>query len=176
MKNYSVDTLRNWVEVEGRTHRWVSEQLECSNQHVSALCKRHGVRPQRRGPRSGQGHPDWAGGRIVDKSGYTRIYAPHHPDSNPTHKYRLEHRLVMEMMLGRYLARHEVVHHRNGDKQDNRPENLELFQSNAEHLATELKGRQPRWTAEGRERIAAGVRKAHGKFRGWKAPGVLALP
>lgn len=41
----------------------------------------------------------------------------------------------MEEVLGRALEPSEVVHHRNGDPADNRPENLELFVSNAEHLA-----------------------------------------
>ncbi len=39
----------------------------------------------------------------------------------------LEHIVVMESLLGRYLVPGENVHHRNGVPTDNRPENLELW-------------------------------------------------
>jgi hypothetical protein len=69
-------------------------------------------------------HPRWTGGRRKHSAGYVEAYAPGHPSS--VRNFVLEHRLIMEKQIGRYLHTWEIVHHVNGIKTDNRIENLEL--------------------------------------------------
>lgn len=66
------------------------------------------------------------GGRIIDKWGYVQIWKPEHPNAKIA-GYIHEHRLVMSEHLGRPLLTCENVHHKNGNRQDNRIKNLELW-------------------------------------------------
>ena len=79
---------------------------------------------------SGEFASNWKGGRTGNGGGYVAIYSPDHPFAN--RKYVLEHRLVMEKRLGRYLKPTEIVHHIDGNKQNNLDENLVLT-NRAEH-------------------------------------------
>jgi hypothetical protein len=68
----------------------------------------------------------WQGGRTRHKAGYVMVWMPGHPRTGKG-QYVFEHILVMEEILGRHLLPEESVHHRNGVRDDNRPENLELW-------------------------------------------------
>ena len=94
-----------------------------------------------KGRLSGSKHHQWKGGRYTNKDGYVFIYSPDHPNKTKM-GYVLEHRLVMEKKIGRYLLKTEVVHHMNHKPSDNRIENLMLIENNGLHTSLELRGRK----------------------------------
>lgn len=96
-----------------------------------------GVRPK--GAEAGR----WIGGRVRGAGdGRWMIYTPDYPGPKVSGVYVLEYRLVAEKKLGRYLRQDEIVHHINGDHDDNRPKNLEVMtQSEHAKLHNALKSR-----------------------------------
>lgn len=102
------------------------------------------------------------GKKVETKEGYILVYCPEYPKAK-NGKYVYEHRLVMANHLGRPLKENEHVHHKNGNKQDNRIENLELL-TNSEHHKQHWKEA----TAEERKRISregTAYQKAHRRER-----------
>jgi hypothetical protein len=141
-----------------------------SDANVFQFRKRNQITPSRvPGGQPGSQNAAWVGGKTIDKDGYVLLYMPDHPHANHA-GYIREHRFVMEQVLGRLLNRTEVVHHLNGLKSDNRPENLELFEENAEHLRHTLKGRCPNWTDDGKRRILEGIARGAANIKGKPMP------
>ena len=81
----------------------------------------------------------WKGGKTKHGDGYIMLMCPNHPRATKTHPYIMEHVLVMEAELGRYLTDDEVVHHRNTIKDDNKPSNLRLMPNRAAHMSLHRK-------------------------------------
>jgi hypothetical protein len=82
-----------------------------------------------------EANPHWQGGRIE-----SRRYQYVRQDRHPVSPYVAVHRAVAEAVLGRRLLATEVVHHRDGDEQNNAPENLEVL-TRAEHARLHLLAR-----------------------------------
>jgi len=69
---------------------------------------------------------NWRGGKTKE-NGYVKIYKPEYRHHNRKNRgYVMEHRYIMQKHMGRKLESWEHVHHRNGIKDDNRIENLEI--------------------------------------------------
>lgn len=123
--------------LEGALQVDLAEQFGIDRSVISRLMWYHGIPrpPSGRGARRGEAHQSWKGGRTVRADGYVLVRLP---IDDPllvmanSSGYAVEHRLVMARALGRPLRSDESVHHLNGDRQDNRPENLQLRQA-AQH-------------------------------------------
>lgn len=138
---------KKWLEEQLKTKTLVeiAEELGTTPGNVGDRVKRYnlsfaegnkskavkeGLRKRFPKGRFGETASNWRGGKRPFK-GYVMLYSPKHPYNNQG--YVFEHRLIIEKKLGRYLKRDEVVHHLNGIRDDNRPENLEVV-SRKDHV------------------------------------------
>jgi hypothetical protein len=143
---YSKDDSGQWwyrpvgTKTHPRTRAYVQRCPSCNRQflsnifhrkqeHCSKRCGLVAFNKQNPDRFKGKNSYRWKGGKRVTR-GYVFVNAPDHPSCKGTLKrYVAEHRLVMEEVLGRFLEPHEQVHHKNGIRGDNRPENLELWET-----------------------------------------------
>lgn len=79
------------------------------------------------------------GGRSIASNGYVLIKVGKLHHLAYSNGYALEHRLVAESELGRRLLPQEIVHHRDGNRQNNSPQNLEVISDRSSHASFHLK-------------------------------------
>ncbi len=73
--------------------------------------------------KTGEEHHSWKGGRYINDQGYVMVHLPNNPHSY-SNGWALEHRVIASKKLGRKLKTSEQVHHIDGNKQNNSPNNL----------------------------------------------------
>lgn len=130
--------LRSWTQAQvaeikerwyaGESQHSIGKSLGVSQTAISKLLLFHGIPPVRR-TAVGSRVASWKGGRVGVAGGYLGVLvnaADPMASMRQSAGYVLEHRLVMARAMGRPLTPQESVHHINGDRQDNRIENLQL--------------------------------------------------
>ena len=116
------------------------------------ICFSHTQKPEHTGickqcyPHGLENHPQWRGGQHVNSYGYVMIKRLDHPHAD-SNGYVKRSRIVLENKLGRSLWPNADVHHKNGIKTDDSPDNLiELFHD--EHQSLHMRQRSELATAK----------------------------
>lgn len=112
--------FEEWAQVQ------IAVKFKCSQIVVSRILRAAGVDC---GKKSGSAHPAWKGGIVFTPEGYVlEAVAADDPLAVMRNRmgYVLQHRLVLARQLNRPLTKNESVHHIDGDKQNNKPDNLQL--------------------------------------------------
>lgn len=114
----------------GESQTSIAKRIGLSQCWVGRFLKKKEVlvEPQKA---SGSKHGKWKGGKYTQQ-GYTYVWMDrsHQFYNSMAFKggYTAEHRLVMAEYIGRPLTKTETVHHKNGNRSDNRIDNLQLMQ------------------------------------------------
>lgn len=82
---------------------------------------------------AGDHNPHWKGGEITKTNGYIMVYAPDHPRRD-RRNYVLQHIIVAEKVLGRYLKDPECIHHVDEDPGHNKNGNFVICEDKAYHM------------------------------------------
>lgn len=154
------------TESDPRVKKMVAKikRLGPSQKTIEAIIKANTGRiPWNKGRKSpetsGENNSRWKGGRHITTYGYIQINKPDYPNADSRGRV-WEHRYVMEQKLGRLLEKWELIHHKNGNKMDNKPENLEIF-TRSEHARLHMDEERRQWS---RERMKNVKRDWHGRI------------
>ena len=138
MKKYGIDSRKELSDEakarislanKGNHHTLGQKRTAEQRARISAVRKGKWKKPS-----------EFGGHRKKRSDGYIKVYVPDHPYSTKD-GYVMEHILIMEKQIGRYITRDEVVHHKNHIRDDNRIENLQLM-TFKEHSAFHMRERQ----------------------------------
>lgn len=173
---------REWLaeQLETKLQKQIAAELGVKDSVVNYWVRQHGLHNMDKGEtirdalrkrypdgRVGDKHPRWRGGRWMTGAGYILAHCPDHPNASKT-GYVFEHRLVMEEMLGRYLETDEIVHHIDGNKANNDPDNLAVMdkgQHISEHFAASHEVKRLRKRVKELEAIVREYERRYGRIK-----------
>jgi len=126
------DEIIHLYTQEKLSGKQVGERVGYSKHTIWRILKKYGI-PRRKGGRLmfGERNPAWKGGSHITPFGYKRILVGNHPRAN--NGYVFEHIIVWEKTHNQSVPKGYVIHHLNGIKTDNRPENL-IAMKRSEHI------------------------------------------
>jgi hypothetical protein len=174
---YKSECKRIWLACEkcGKP-RW-TEYIVRKHQprnKICALCQSKVAAKKR--DFNGENNPRWNNGMRTDRDGYVFLYRPAHPKAD-SNGYVRRSWLILEEFLGRSILKGAIVHHVNGIKNDDRPENLqELFPSRHQTLSEEHKMKLSKTLQLAGKYRRNGISKPEAMTQAWKIVKTNGLP